>query len=209
MSMRVVAFVVVAVGLIVAGFGCGPSDEAIQDMVRQEVERQVAEIEVPPGAQGPQGEPGPAGPRGDVGTQGREGQRGEPGISGREGPRGDQGLPGREGPPGVPGAAGSQGERGDIGPMGPVGQAGRPAEIPKALELEELIVRIKDGGGYLKIVGGEEGRLAKIMWIDNRNGLTTTQMLGGSVDGLVLSESNGSGGGWTEFCIQDETAELC
>lgn len=64
-------------------------------------------------------------------------------------------------------------------------------------------------GGYLKLIAGGEGRVAAIQWIDDRSGIVTTQIAGGTVDGLVLTEANIRGDRWTEFCINEETAELC
>ncbi|HET8986580.1 MAG TPA: hypothetical protein VFN03_12565, partial [Trueperaceae bacterium] len=74
--------------------------------VESAMDQRFDEIQLTPGAQGPQGpagEQGPQGPKGEQGPQGAEGQRG---------------LDGLEGLPGVQGLQGLQGERGEVGPQG-------------------------------------------------------------------------------------------
>ena len=53
----------------------------------------------------------------------------------------------------------------------------------KALEVEELIVRSKGGGGYLRIVAGAQGRVAKIVWHHGESGNIASEIYGGSTMG--------------------------
>lgn len=119
----------------------------------------LEQIQLTPGPQGPQGEPGkdgeqgakgepgadgPIGPQGPPGEQGPPGKdgavgpQGEPGKDGADGPMGPQGLPGKDGEPGPAGRDGEQGPPGPPGPQGPPGEG-----VDTAL-LESL--KVKDTG---------------------------------------------------------------
>ena len=74
--------------LMFAVTGCAPSDAEMQEMVRVEVGREVAKMEVPPGEQGPQGE------QGVQGIEGPEGPQGEMGPAGAARPKGANGIQG-------------------------------------------------------------------------------------------------------------------
>ena len=98
---------------VAAAENAGADPERIAQVVNEVI--LSGEIELPPGPEGPQGEPGPAG---------KDGADGAPGIQGPEGARGPQGLPGPEGP---------QGPAGEDGAEGPRGEKGDPGEIPDLL----------------------------------------------------------------------------
>ena len=102
-------------------------------------------------------------------SRGRWGLRGllDPRASGGEqGPMGPRGDRGQQGQTGAPGPAGSRGDRGELGPSGPAGPpgSGGAVEIPKVLEVEELVVRKGGAGGYMRLVAGDSGRVAVIAW---------------------------------------------
>ena len=95
------------------------------------------------------------------------------------------------------------------GPAGPPGSSGSQVVIPKVLEVEELIVRRQDGGGYLRIVGGTSGRVARISWHSSSRGVTG-EIYAGSTEGMVLQEWDGGGpSNWTRVCIGDGSIGLC
>lgn len=204
-SRRVSAWAITLAGalllILTLSAACGPSDEELAALVAAEVERQMALV--PPPEDGPQGEQGPQGPQGVEGAQGLIGPQGPQGLTGPQGPQGATGPQGRVGPAGP---LGIQGPQGDTGPQGPAGPPGSAADIPKVLEVEELIVRGDTSGGYLRLVGGTEGRVASIEWYHSDGTLTST-IWGGAVSGMKLSER--SGGSWTEFCIDAGTAKIC
>ena len=187
MWFRIGALLSLVMVVVVVGCSSGPSDAEISEMVRLEVERQVAEIEVLPG------EPGPQGAQGEPGVQG---------LSGTRGDRGEQGLPGREGPRGVPGP---QGERGDVGLEGPVGPQ---AEIPSVLEVEELIVRSKNVDPFIRMIAGDGDNVAIIQWHGSDTSGVDAWIFGGSESGMVLGEYNFDGT-WTQVCIFEGTIVLC
>lgn len=56
-----------------------------------ELTEEIADIQLTPGPQGPQGEPGPQGPKGDKGDAGEPGPKGD---AGEQGPQGEQGPAG-------------------------------------------------------------------------------------------------------------------
>lgn len=100
-----------------------------------ELQRQIDELEVGVGPQGPKGDPGPMGPQGIAGQRGMQGPAGETGPQGIAGPAGETGPQGIAGPIGPRGPAGpvgptgrpgSQGEPGPAGPEGPQGPKGDP-----------------------------------------------------------------------------------
>lgn len=95
------------------GVGKGGVPSAIADL-----QKQIDEIELIEGPQGPQGE------KGAQGTQGEQGIQGERGPEGAEGPRGAQGETGPRGPEGQVGFQGPEGPQGKTGPEGPPGPAG-------------------------------------------------------------------------------------
>ena len=133
---------------------CGPTDEELAALVAAEVERQVALV--PPA---PQGDTGPEGPQGPQGAEGSQGLTGPQGPQGLLGPRGPQGATGPQGSRGDTGRTGPQGPRGDPGPAGQPGAPGAPGtsgslEIPKTLEVEELIIRGDRDGQYIVIRPG-------------------------------------------------------
>ena len=140
--------VVLSVLAIVVSVACGPSDDELAALIEAEVARQMALV--PPA---PQGEVGPEGPQGLQGVEGPQGLVGPQGPQGLTGPLVVAGPQGRAGPDGSVGLRGPEGER---GPMWP------PATIPKILEVEELIVRGHLDGGYMRLVGGAEGRVAAL-----------------------------------------------
>ena len=198
-------FVVLVALLMLATVGCAPNDAEIQEMVRAEVAKEVAKIEVPSGDQGRQGEQGPQGEPGPQGEQGPAGPQGEQGKQGEIGPRGDRGQPGQVG---VQGPAGPRGDTGPQGPSGPAGASGGAASIPKVLEVEELIVRMDGGGGYLRLRGGEEGRVALIQWYSG-SGTLAAQAFGGSTVGFKIENKNSEAEGWTEHCVDEGVSGIC
>ena len=181
-------FIVVLTVLVIGVFvGCGPSDEELAALVEAEVAKQVALVPpAPPGEVGPEG---PQGPQGVEGPQGLIGPQGPQGLTGPPDPQGVAGPQGRAGPEGSVGLRGPEGER---GPMGP------PAPIPQVLEVEELIVRADNNGGYMRLVGGAEGRVAVIQWYHS-DGVLASEIWGGSTEGMVLR--NRQDDQWSEFCI--------
>ena len=189
--------------LMLAVVGCAPSDAEIRGIVQEEVAKEVAKIDVPPGPpgeQGPQGEVGPQGPAGE------RGEIGETGPTGPIGPRGDRGAPGQVG---VQGPAGPRGDRGEQGPPGPAGPTGSTAqvEIPDVLEVKELIVRNGHDSGYLRLVAGNEDSTAAIAWYSS-DGTFVGQIYAGSVFGLGLENRNRDDS-WTAFCIHEGEVGLC
>ena len=201
-------FLVSLVLLMLAAAGCAPSDAEIQEMVRAEVAKEVAKIEVLPGEQGPQGKQGPQGEPGPQGEQGSVGPQGEQGKQGEIGPRGDRGQPGQVGVQGPAGSRGDTGPQGPSGPAGPPGASGGAASIPKVLEVEELIVRMDGGGGYLRLRGGEEGRVALIQWYSG-SGTLAAQAFGGSTVGFKIENKNSEAEGWTEHCVDEGVSGIC
>ena len=219
------------VGVTVAALilaSCAPSDAEIREIVRAEIDR----IEIPAGPQGPvgpagvvgpagaqgsQGEVGPQGPQGEVGPKserGDDGPRGETGARGEVGPQGERGDPGLRGDEGPRGEVGIKGERGDVGPrgepgpQGPQGEQGPSWELPASIEVEELIVRIPGGGGYLELRGGDEGHVAYVAWYDS-DGTYVGQITSGSIDGMVLATRDSDTDSWTEFCINKGEIAPC
>ncbi|MCY4623783.1 MAG: hypothetical protein OXC99_02070 [Chloroflexi bacterium] len=190
--------------IVVAAGACGPSEEELAALVAAEVERQVALV--PPAPQGDQGEQGPQGPQGVEGPQGAVGPVGPQGLTGPQGPQGATGPQGRVGPAGPIGLQGPKGDPGAAGPAGATGPQGT-AQIPKVLEVEELIVRSDNSGGYLRLEGGTGGTVAAIEWYSS-DGSQSATLWGGTVDGMVLSNRN-SDGGWTQYCIDEGIARVC
>ena len=207
-SRRVSAWAITLAGalllILALSAACGPSDEELAAMVAAEVERQMALV--PPPEDGPQGEQGPQGPQGVEGAQGLIGPQGPQGLTGPQGPQGATGPQGRVGPAGP---VGVQGPKGDTGPQGPAGAPGSAADIPKVLEVEELLVRSSDGNQHLRLRAGTEGFTASIQWVDTPSGTVDSQMYGGSVDGMVLTNRNDDNSSWTDFCIDEGTARIC
>lgn len=82
-------------GVIYAEAAPNPSKpfEAIWEAI-QDLKNQIANIQIIPGPQGPQGPAGLIGPQGEQGTQGPIGPQGEQGLVGPVGPIGHQGEPG-------------------------------------------------------------------------------------------------------------------
>lgn len=204
MPFRYLSAAVLVLVVVVVTATCGPSDEEMAALVAAEVERQVALV--PPAPQGEQGPQGAQGPQGVEGPQGAVGPQGPQGLAGPQGPQGATGPQGRVGPAGP---IGLQGPKGDTGPAGAPGAAGPQgtAQIPTVLEVEELIVRGDDSGGYLRFEGGTGGTVATIEWYSS-DGSQSATLWGGTVNGMVLSNRN-SDGGWTEFCIDEGTARIC
>ena len=188
---------VLAIGTI-SILGCAPSETQIRDMVRAE----VATLELPQGPQGEQGQQGIPGPQGEKGERGERGEQGTPGQQGEQGARGDSGLQGQRG------EKGDRGERGEKGLRGDMGEEGPPAEIPASLQVEELIVRIPNGGGFLVLSGGKDGYVGKIEWYDGL-GTIAGEILAGSLDGMVLATRDGDIESWTNICINEDDIQLC
>ena len=181
---------------------CGPSDEELAALVEAEVAKQVALVPpAPQGETGPDGAEGPQGPQGVQGPQGAVGPQGPQGLTGPQGPQGATGPQGRVGPTGPVGVQGPKGE------TGPQGAAGPPPEIPKRLEVEELVVRGSADGGYLVLRSGAEGRVAVIEWYHS-DGTQSGEIFAGSTSGMVLGDRNNDNS-WTAVCIVENTYGLC
>ena len=178
---------------------CGPSDEELAALVEAEVGKQVALI--PPAPQGKTGPDGAEGPQGVQGPQGAVGPQGPQGLTGPQGPQGATGPQGRVGPAGPVGVQGPKGE------TGPQGAAGPPPEIPKRLEVEELVVRGSDDGWYLVLRAGTDENVAAIEWY-SPDGTQYGQIVAGTRFGMVLSERNRNDS-WTQVCITENTYGLC
>ena len=178
---RVPMFLSVGLAVLLV-IGCGPSDEEIQAMVEEEVAREVAKIEVPPGPEGPQG---PQGEKGEQGIPGPQGQQGQPGT---EGPRG------AEGPRGYPGEQGETGAAGPAGPEGPRGPEGTRGQADIAEFLQGDIVFEGSGRGDDTVVIDWNDGLAFISW-ESAGGATA-----------VLTGSVGPSGRGSAFYVgvQDE-----
>lgn len=209
-------------GLVaLVALACGPSeaevDQRIADAVAAAEARMgervdaVTKMEGPLGPQGevgpigPQGEQGPIGPRGPEGPQGEQGEMGLPGERGQAGligATGRQGPPGETGPQGPPGARGATGAQGPRGPQGPPGSV---ASIPDVLEVQEL--RVCGNGGCIHIRSGTTEFVPSIRWLD-ADGIFSTALFGGSVDGFVIREAN-RGSGFTDFCVNEGVAGIC
>ena len=200
-------------------WGCAPSEQRIREAVQAE----VAKLELPQGPQGERGEQGAQGERGErgeqgtQGPQGAQGERGEKGDTGERGPQGErgekgeagaQGERGEKGEKGEAGADGEKGERGAPGPQGEPGVEGPPAEIPASLEVEELIIRIPNGGGYIVLSGGEEGYVGSILWYDGSGGISG-EIYAGSHQGMLLGSRDSDLKAWTEVCIDKGKFQLC
>ena len=122
-----------------------------EDTLIEDFKRELEQIQLKEGPEGPRGYEGRDGLNGQNGINGKDGtngQHGESGIIGEQGPMGLQGLVGEQGPPGaafgyndfdsdqlnaltgprglqgLPGAQGSKGENGDFGPIGSQGVPG-------------------------------------------------------------------------------------
>ena len=197
------AFVLAALllGLLVS---CGPSDAELAALVQAEVERQVALI--PPAPQGDTGQEGAQGPQGVEGSQGLIGPQG---TQGQTGPQGPQGATGPQGPSGRAGSTGLQGPKGDPGPAGPAGAPGSSGnlEIPKILEVEQLIIRKSHDDQYITINAGTATETPSIRWHFS-SGVVASVIQGASTEGLVLSDNTDSSE-WTSFCIGDRKANIC
>ncbi len=230
-SALVLAIVAAAALALVS---CGPSDEAIREIVRDE----VAKVDLPPGPQGPPGPrgdrgesglrgeigrlgpTGPEGPQGEAGPQGPRGQAGPKGESGDAGPQGERGLRGERGEAGPPGEAGPQGEpgpRGERGATGPPGEQGPPgppgpegsiSEALTSLEVEELIIRVPGGVGYIIVRGGVGNKVADIRWYDSETDEIVGEIIAGSNIGMRLS-ARGPDGKWTDVCIDGGEILVC
>ena len=230
-SALVLASVAVAALALVS---CGPSDEEIREIVRNEVNS----LELPTGPQGPagpKGERGPTGLRGEIGRLGPEGPQGLQGEVGPQGPTGESGPkgepggagppgePGPRGEPGAPGPSGDAGPRGEVGPRGargetgprgepgqegPPGPEGSISEVLTSLEIEELIVRVPGGVGYIVIRGGVGNKVADIRWHDSETDEIVGEIIAGSSQGMRLS-SKGSDGKWTDVCIDGDEIVVC
>ena len=181
---------------------CGPSDAELAALVEAEVAKQVALI--PPAPQGEVGAEGAEGPQGPQGVQGPQGAIGPQGPQGLTGPQGPQGATGPQGRVGPAGPVGVQGPKGETGPQG---AAGPPPEIPKRIEVEELVVRGSADGGYLVLRPGSENRVAVIEWY-GPDGVQNGEIFAGSTSGMVLSERNNDNT-WTQVCIVENTYGLC
>ncbi len=232
-SVSALVPVIVAVAALTL-VSCGPSDAEIREIVREE----VSSIEVPagpPGPAGPRGDRGPTGVRGDIGRlgpagpPGPEGEAGPQGPTGRAGPKGDagdagppgetgpQGARGETGPPGEvgpPGEAGPRGARGETGPPGeqgpegPQGPVGSLSEVLTSLEVEELIIRVPGGVGYIVIRGGVGNKVADIRWHDSETDDIVGEIVAGTRQGLKLSSKNAAGE-WTDICIDGGEVTVC
>ena len=192
MWFRLGVLLSVVMMLGVVGCGGGPSDAEIDEMVRQEVERQVAEIVAPPGPQGPQGEPG------------QQGIQGESGVDTETRSYVDDALAvirkdmvNLQ----VKTATDIQSLRGV-----PIRGVER-VEIPSVLEVEELIVRSPDGGPWMRLVSGD-GNTGVIEWHDPDLSGPVAYIFAGTTKGMVLLEYNFDGT-WTEMCILQGTIALC
>ena len=230
-SALVLSIVAVAALTLVS---CGPSNDEIREIVRDEVNR----IDIPagpPGPAGPRGDRGATGIRGDIGRLGPEGppgpqgEAGPQGPGGEAGPKGDPGTagpPGETGPPGARGETGSQGEvgpRGEAGPRGARGETGLPgeqgpegppgpegsfSEVLTSLEVEELIIRVPGGVGYIIIRGGVGNKVADIRWYDAETDEIVGEIIAGSSRGMKLS-SKSAEGEWTDVCIDGGEITVC
>ena len=95
-----------------------------------ELEKELADIELTPGATGGRGSTGAAGPKGNAGGSGAKGSTGATGARGATGSAGGKGNPGTngstgsQGPKGSTGAAGTNGSTGSQGPKGSTGSTG-------------------------------------------------------------------------------------
>ena len=85
-----IALALIAGLLAVVGCSTSTSEEEIRRIVQSE----IAEMELPEGERGPQGEPGEQGPRGEAGPQGERGEQGPQGPRGGQGEGGEQSEPG-------------------------------------------------------------------------------------------------------------------
>ena len=99
----------------------------------EQLQEQIAAIELLEGPQGVQGEPGQDGkdftydmftPEQLEALRGPQGEQGVQGEKGPQGEKGAQGLQGERGPEGPQGEQGIQGPQGEMGPEGPQGEKG-------------------------------------------------------------------------------------
>ena len=230
-SALVLSILVVAALTLVS---CGPSNDEIREIVRDEVNR----IDIPagpPGPAGPRGDRGATGIRGDIGRLGPEGPPGPQGEAGAQGPAGDpgpKGEPGDAGPRGEAGPAGARGEagppgevgprgeagprglrgepgpQGEPGPEGPPGPAGAISEVLTSLEVEELIIRVPGGVGYIIVRGGVGNKVADIRWYDSETDEIVGEIIADSKQGMRLS-SKSAEGEWTDVCIDGGEITVC
>lgn len=91
----------------------------IESRLREQLDRQIANIQLPPGQAGLKGEKGEQGPQGIQGYPGPKGDKGDQGNIGNTGAS-------IQGPPGATGATGPQGPQGE---QGEPGQNGREVEF--------------------------------------------------------------------------------
>lgn len=150
MQVRFRVLVVIAV-LMPVGAMAASQGQPFKDVQNQinDLQQQMNTIELTPGPQGPQGEPGPVGPqgpKGDTGPQGATGSVGPQGPQGAQGPRGDsgpQGVPGPKGDTGPQGLAGPMGPKGETGPQGPQGETGPQGPAGTSPDLTPLLDRLQ------------------------------------------------------------------
>lgn len=95
-------------------------DELSGCTIIQDIQQDIANIELTPGPKGDTGDVGPIGP------EGPQGPKGDKGDTGDVGPKGDTGDTGLQGPKGD---KGDKGDTGDIGPEGPQGPKGDGSEF--------------------------------------------------------------------------------
>lgn len=92
----------------------GKPFKSLQKQVNQ-LKKDLVNIQLTPGPQGPAGPTGIAGPQGPVGSAGADGQQGSTGQTGATGPAGSTGSQGPVGPAGENGAPGADGAVGSAG----------------------------------------------------------------------------------------------
>ena len=198
--MRVLTAVSVFLLLGLLLVACGPSQDEIDQRIAAAVAaaeaRTDAKIETISLTPGPQGERGEQGIRGRSGLQGPRGETGPAGASGPRGPMGFKGEVGIQGFAGPPGPQGEPGPQGPPGAQGPPGRDGSAASIPKVLEVEKLIVRDSQGGGYLVLEPGAEGNVAAIEWRDS-DGSLTAFLFGGTNNGFIVYDDG------TAYCFDN------
>jgi hypothetical protein len=97
-----------------------------------ELEKELADIELTPGATGGRGSTGAAGPKGNAGGSGAKGSTGAAGTNGSRGSTGSTGPKGSTGSVGGVGAKGNPGTNGSTGAKGTTGNAGTNGAVGSA-----------------------------------------------------------------------------
>ena len=77
-----------------------------------------------------------------------------------------------------------------------------------SLEVEELIIRVPGGVGYIIVRGGVGNKVADIRWYDAETDEIVGEIIADSKQGMRLS-SKSAEGEWTDVCIDGGEITVC